>query len=135
MVFNITAVSVCDSHQAPQRVIEITTNRYIDPMSIKILGPSADVEAENQCNTNSYTCFLGSNFLIFNYKNRTAEIYTHNQSYGTLNNIIVVAGVIAYNYTITGVTYNVLLNYTFYYGTNIDHIIINPNQFRQYGLN
>jgi hypothetical protein len=90
--------------------------------------------ANNECDTNADTCCLGTNFIILNYTNRTSDVYAYDKSYKPQEGVPIVAGGTAYDDTTTGTTYILVFHEALYYGTKLDHSLINPNQIRSYGI-
>ena len=76
---------------------------------------------------------MGSDFVIYKYTKRTADIYAYDKSYSPATNIPIVTGDTAYDDGVTGRTYILLFNESLYYGTRMDHSLFNPNQLRKYG--
>lgn len=51
-----------------------------------------------------------------------------------MTNVPIVTGATAYDDPITGQTIILVFNESLYYGTKLDHSLINPNQIRSYGI-
>jgi hypothetical protein len=77
---------------------------------------------------------LGKNFIILHHTTRTADIYAYDKSYKPLKGVPIVAGATAYDDTASGLKYILIFNETLYYGSKLDHTLINPNQVRNYGI-
>jgi hypothetical protein len=104
--------------------------------SANAIEPMHNTTASNECDTNADTCCLGQNFIILNYTNRTADVYAYDKSYKPQEGVPIVAKGTAYNDPMTGTTYILVFNHeALYYGTKLDHSLINPNQVRSYGSN
>jgi hypothetical protein len=65
---------------------------------------------------------------------RTADVYAYNKLYKPLEGVPIVAGATACDDTATGMTYILVFNEALYYGSKLDHTLINPNQVRNYGI-
>ena len=79
--------------------------------------------------SNADTCCAGSNFLIMSMTRRTADVFPYDaENYKPLYNVPIVSAATAYDDPITGQTYILILNECLYYGTKLDHSLINPNQ-------
>ena len=48
------------------------------------LDPAPGITTSNECDTNTYTCFLGKKIIILEYKQRAAGVYAY---YNSLNPI------------------------------------------------
>ena len=100
----------------------------------KVSEPEAGTDAKNECDSNADTCCLGSNFIIFKMTNRTADVYPYDESYMPLLNVPIVSGATAYDDPKTGQTSIIVFNESLYYGKNLGHSLINPNQIRHFGI-
>ena len=79
-------------------------------------------------NTYSNMCCLEYNFIILKYTNRTSDVYAYDKSYEPFENVPKVNGTSVYDDIITGVTYIILFNEIFYYGTKLSLSLIHYNQ-------
>ena len=96
---------------------------------------SAPTTAENECDSNADTCCLGPNFVILEYTRRTADVYSYDKSAKPIENVPIVSAATAWDDPITGETYILVIKEALYYGTKLDHSLLNPNQIRSYGFN
>jgi hypothetical protein len=96
--------------------------------------PPVNTMAENECDTNGDTCCLGKNFLVLDATFRTADVYAYDTSIQPIENVPIVTGATAYDDPTTGTTYILVFNESLYYGTKLDHSLINPNQLRSYEI-
>ena len=92
--------------------------------------PPPNVTAPNETDTNADTCCLGQNFVITSYTSRTADVYPYDSSYKPIQNIPIVTGATAWTDRSNNVTYILIINEALYYGSKLDHSLINPNQIR-----
>ena len=113
----------------------IRTVRHIGSVAANHLEPKEGVQASNECDTNADTCCLGKNFVILEYTQRTADVYAYDKSIKPIENVPIVSAATAWDDPITGQTYIIVINEALYYGTKLDHSLINPNQVRAYGIN
>lgn len=90
--------------------------------------------ARNECDTNADTCCLGCNFVVLGFTTRTADVFPYDKSYDPMTNVPIVKGGTAYDDPVTGATYILVFNEGLYYGSKLDHSLINPNQVRSYGV-
>lgn len=95
--------------------------------------PSSDIVARNECDTNADTCCLGTNFTIMEYTSRVADVYGYDKSGSPAKDVPIVTGATAYDNPIDGNTYILVFHESLYYGTQLDHSLLNPNQLRYYG--
>ena len=93
------------------------------------------IRSPNECDSNADTCCLGPNFLITNYTRRTADVYAYDSNIEPVRGVPIVQGATAYDDPRTGITYLLIINEGLYYGTKLDHTLVNPNQIRHYGIN
>ena len=96
--------------------------------------PTVNTSADNECDTNADTCCLGTNFVILHHTFRTADVYAYDSSIKPVENIPIVTGATAYDDPVTGDTFILVFHESLYYGTRLDHSLINPNQLRSYGI-
>ena len=62
------------------------------------------------------------------------DVYAYDKFIKPLSNVPVVSGATAWDDPITGQTYILVVNEALYYGTKLDHSLINPNQIRSFGV-
>jgi hypothetical protein len=91
-------------------------------------------EADNECNTNIDTGCLGKNFVVSTSSYRTADVNPDDTFIKPIANVPIVPGATAYNEPISGDTYILVFNNSFYYGSKFDHTLIDSNQLRAYGM-
>ena len=106
----------------------MTIRRWVGSVHANHLEPKAGMTAENECNTNTDTCCLGKNYTILEYMRRTADVYAYDKSIKPIENVPIVSGATAWDDPHTGETYILVINEALYYGTKLDHSLINPNQ-------
>ena len=93
--------------------------------------PLAGTIASNETDSNADTCCLGTNFVIMNYTSRMADVFPYDSSYAPLKNVPIVTGATAWDDPITKATYILVFHESLYYGTKLNHSLLNPNQIRQ----
>ena len=108
------------------------TKRKIATVQPSLGEPIEGTTATNECDTNADTCCLGTNFIVLQYTNRTANVYTYDSSIAPREGVPIVRGATAYDHE-DGNTYILVFNESLYYGSALDHSLINPNQVRHYG--
>ena len=87
----------------------------------------------NEVDTNADTFCLGTNFIPLAYANRSTYIYSYNDAYDPIENVPIVSGATAYDHP-NGTTYILVFHESMYYGTKMQHSLINPNQVRFHGI-
>ena len=92
------------------------------------------IEARNECDTNADTCCLGANWIILHHTTRTADVYPYDKSYQPVENVPIVTGATAYDDPVSGATFILVINEGLFYGSKLDHSLINPNQIRANGI-
>ena len=113
--------------------------RHVKPDETQIVlprnEPPTKITAFNETDTNADTCCFGINFVILNHgTGRTADVYPYDKAYKSITNVPIVAGATAYDDLLTKTTYILFFNKGLYYGTSLDHSLINPNQIRANGI-
>ena len=71
---------------------------------------------------------MGRNFVVLEYTTRTADVYAHEKYIAPLNYVLIVSGATSWDNPASGQTYIIVINEALYYGTKLDHSLINPNQ-------
>ena len=92
------------------------------------------IEARNECDTNADTCCLGANWIILHHTTRTADVYPNDKSYQPVENVPIVTGATAYDDPVSGATFILVINEGLFYGSKLDHSLINPHQIRANGI-
>ena len=111
-----------------------TVKRCMQESNSKLNEPLPGTMGKNECDTNADTCCLGTNFTVLKLTPRCADVYPYDKSYNPLYNIPIVTGATAYDDDVSGQTFILVFNESLYYGTKLDHTLINPNQVRHYGI-
>ena len=115
------------------RISNVISKRTISQFGSKMPEPAPNTVASNEADTNADTCCLGKNFIPLAYTNRSADVYPYTDSYKPLENVPIVTAATAYDHE-DGQTYILVVNEALYYGTKMNHSLINPNQVRYHGL-
>ena len=74
------------------------------------------------------------NIVVLEYTTRTAYVYAYDKGIAPLNDVPIVSGAIEWVDPDSGQNYIIVINEALYYGTKLDHSLINPNQIRAYGV-
>ena len=90
-----------------RRAAEVRTKRHLQMThaSKSWTDPPPDTRADNECDTNADTCYLGRNFIVPNPTYRTADVYAYDTSIKPLENVPIVSGATAFDDSVTGTTY------------------------------
>jgi hypothetical protein len=96
---------------------------------LSVREPKAGTTAYNEADSNADTCCLGKNFIVLSFTNRTADVYPYDESYQPMTNVPIVSGATVVDLE-DGSSFILILNESLYYGTKLDHSLINPNQLR-----
>ncbi len=107
----------------------MTTQRHV--RSSKSTYRTFDDPPEN---TGADPCCLGKNFVVLHPTYRTAVVYAYDTSIKPMENVPIVSGATAFDDPVSGDTFILVFNRTLYYGTKLDHSLINPNQVHAYGI-
>ena len=65
----------------------------------------------------------------------TADVYAYDQSIKPIEGVPIVNSATAWDETVSNQMYILVVNEALYYGTKLDHYLLNPNQIRHYDLN
>ena len=90
--------------------------------------PEPGVYAANEWDTNTDTCCLERNFIVLEYNTGKSGVYAYDKDIAPLNDVTIVSGATAWDDPASGQTYIIRINEALYYGTKLDHSLINPNQ-------
>lgn len=101
--------------------------------AITVEEPRPGTEAFNESDSNADTCCLGKNFIVLHYTNRTADVYAYDKSLEPLRNVPIVSGATLVDLP-DGTSIILVINEALYYGTKLNHSLINPNQVRHAGI-
>ena len=77
---------------------------------------------------------FGGNFVVIKYTHRTADVYPYDNWYKPIANVPIVSGATAYDDPNTGYIWLLVINEGLFYGSKLDHTLINPNQIRHYQI-
>lgn len=90
--------------------------------------------AWNETDSNADTCCLGANFSLFNRTHRVADVYGYDGTSGKATNVPIASGATAYDCTHTNKTWILIIHEGLFYGSDLDHSLLNPNQIRAHGV-
>jgi hypothetical protein len=101
--------------------------------NIELQQPVPNERSSNEMDSNANTCCAGSNFVVLSLTRRTTDVFPYDSSYQPLLNVPIVSAATAYDDPVSGRTFILILHECLYYGTKLDHSLINPNQLRSGG--
>ena len=79
------------------------------------------------------TCVAGSNCTILQYTGKVCDVSPYRDDYESIKNVPIVNAATAWQSTLTGQFYILVINECIWMGDNMDHTLINPNQLRHFG--
>lgn len=106
----------------------VISKRRIAQADMLVPEPPVNTVASNEADTNADTCCLGTNFIPLHYTN-----YPYHGDYKPLKSVPIVTGATAFDHP-NGQTYIIIINEGLYFGKEMDHSLLNPNQIRFHGL-
>ena len=114
------------------KVRVISSAHHDNTSSVKHSVPHTS--ALNETDSNADTCCLGSNFAILRYTNRSANVAPFHDDYTALTDVPIVSGATVYDDPNTNTSVLLIIHEGLYFGTTLDHSLLNPNQLRHFGL-
>ena len=114
--------------------VKTSIRRCIGSVSANHQQPEPGISTANKFDMNEDTCFLGSNFIVLEYTTSKTYVYAYDKEILPWNNVPIVSGITAWDDLVIGQIYTIIINEALYYGTKLDHSLINPNQIRAYGI-
>ena len=90
--------------------------------------------ANNECDTNADCGVAGKNMIPLEYTTRSADVTGFSNDLGIMKDIPIVTAATAYTCTTTGKVFILVFHEFLWYGGQMDHSLINPNQLRSYGV-
>ena len=90
--------------------------------------------ANNECDTNADCDMAGKNMIPLEFTTRSADVTGFSNDLGTMKDIPIVTAATAYTCTNTGQVFILVFHEFLWYGRQMDHSLINPNQLRSYGV-
>jgi hypothetical protein len=115
-------------------VVTMQHVRSTTPVTRLYSDPPENTAASNECDTNADTCCLGTNFVVLQQTFRTADVFAYDSSMAPIENIPIVSAATAYDDSVSGDTFILVFHEALYYGSRLDHSLINPNQVRSCGI-
>jgi len=95
---------------------------------------TAGVVARNELDTHADTCCAGANWKFMETTNEVCEVTPFLNSYEPVKEIMVARCCTVWTSPETGREYLLVGDQMLWFGTQMDHSLINPNQIREYGV-
>jgi hypothetical protein len=77
---------------------------------------------------------LGKNCIILAHTGRECDVSPYADSYDAIKGVPIVTGATAWTCQSTGETMILVFYEALWMGKNMDHLLVNPNQLRHYGV-
>ena len=90
-------------------------------------------KSKNELDTRADTICCGDNFRLLATTGQTCEVSGFHREMKGISDIEVATCATAWTCPKTGVTWILIINEGLYFGSQLDHSLINPNQIRSYG--
>ena len=92
------------------------------------------VQGNIELDSHADTIVAGANCILLNYTGRECDVAPYSEEYESITNVPIVTAATAWQSQETGQIYILVFNEALFYGSKLDHSLINPNQLRSYGV-
>lgn len=89
---------------------------------------------KNEMDTHADTCCAGANWKLMNTRNEICEVAPFLDSYEPVKEVMVAQCCTVWTSTETGQEYLLVCDQMLWFGSQMEHSLINPNQIREYGI-
>ena len=89
--------------------------------------------AKNECDIRADTICAGKNFRMISTTGMTCDMHGSHHDFEPMRDVPVARVATAYKDDF-GATYILIINEALYFGSKMDHSLINPNQIRHFGI-
>jgi hypothetical protein len=113
----------------PRTIAKVARKRKVD----EIEEPMPGFEARNELDTRADTICAGVNFLCIRPTGMMCSVKGFHQSFAPIHEIPVATVATAWDDPETGQTFILIVHQALYFGKQLDHSLINPNQIRVTG--
>jgi Reverse transcriptase (RNA-dependent DNA polymerase) len=122
-----------DQHN-PRQINQLSIQRLAQSTTTAPPTPSAPAytTADNETDSNADTTVLGRNFVLLELTPKVAEVYAYDPSIPPIT-VPIGTGATAFDHP-DGYTILLIIHEALWYGSRLDHSLINPNQVRAYGI-
>jgi hypothetical protein len=105
-----------------------STLRYV--ASVKAASNDNDMSCRAELDSHADTCGVNSVARILEYSGQVAEVSGFTNSMDSIRDVPIMKAAIAYNVSSSGETIIQIINQALYFGDQLTHILLNPNQMR-----
>jgi hypothetical protein len=95
---------------------------------------STVVHSQLEMDSHADTIVCGSNSVIMHYTGKECDVSPYTEAYEAIKSVPIVQAATAYDNTDTGETTILILNKAIWMGDQMDHMLVNPNLLRSYGI-
>jgi hypothetical protein len=106
-------------------------------MASTIGGDTQNDDGHHACNeldTRADTCCLGANFRFISDTGQVCNVSGFHDSFDSIKDIPVARGATKWICPDSGHTFILFINQGLWFGSSLDHSLINPNQIRSFGI-
>ena len=87
-----------------------------------------------ELDTHANTCGVNDVARILEYTGQVAKVSWFTNSLESIKDVPVVKAALAYDHPVTGEAILLVINQVLYFGNQLDHVLLNPNQLRAHGF-
>jgi hypothetical protein len=110
------------------------SNKIPSYSNVSALQQGLDRSCRAEFDTHADTCGVNNVARIISYTGKTAHVSPFTPDLNKIKDVPIVKAAIAYDDSMTGETYVIIINQALYFDTALPHILLNPNQMRAYGF-
>jgi hypothetical protein len=100
---------------------------------MKTMGNSSKL-GRAELDSHADTCCAGATAAVIEYTGKTCDVSPFSKEYSAMQNIPIVKAATAYDDAETGETFILVLGQALYFGDQMDHSLLCPNQMRANGI-
>lgn len=93
-----------------------------------------DLSCRAELDTHADTCGVNNVARVLSYTRKTAHVSPFTPELSQMRDVPIVKAALAYDDSITGETFVIIVNQALYFGDSLPHILLNPNQMRTHGV-
>jgi hypothetical protein len=110
----------------PRTISKVARKRKVDELE----EPTPGFEARNELDTRADTICAGTNFLCIRPTGMMCSVKGFHQLFAPIDEIPVATVATTWDDPETGQTFILIMHQALYFGKQLDHSLINPNQIR-----
>lgn len=115
-----------------------TSTRRIAPRAIALIkqvsAPTLPKDARTELDSHADTCCAGSSSRVVEYTGKTCHVSPFSADYDAIPDVPIAKTATAYDNSLTGETYILILAQSLYFGDALEHTLLCPNQLRSHGV-